>query len=74
MKYVAPAAAATAAPLRIVRGRPPSAAQGFMDLLPDARITWIDQCGHAPMIEAPTEFADAMLAFDRELAARASGA
>ena len=53
---------------------PPSAAQGFLDLLPDARITWIDRCGHAPMIEAPTEFADAMLAFDGELSARANGA
>lgn len=42
---------------------PPSAAQGFLDLMPNAEIFWIDRCGHAPMIEAPSEFARAMLDF-----------
>lgn len=46
---------------------PPSAAQGFLDLLPDARIAWIDACGHAPMIEAPATFARAMREFAAEL-------
>lgn len=46
---------------------PPSAAQGFLDLLPDARIVWIDDCGHAPMIEAPEPFAAAVLDFAAEL-------
>jgi pimeloyl-ACP methyl ester carboxylesterase len=50
---------------------PPSAAQGFMDLLPDARIAWIDNCGHAPMLEAPEIFAEAMLKFAAELEAGA---
>ncbi|GAB4384787.1 MAG: alpha/beta fold hydrolase [Phycisphaerales bacterium] len=42
---------------------PPSAAQGFLDLMPNAELFWIDRCGHAPMIEAPAEFARAMLDF-----------
>ncbi|GJM19821.1 MAG: alpha/beta hydrolase [Phycisphaeraceae bacterium] len=46
---------------------PPSAAQGFLDLLPDARIAWIDACGHAPMIEAPETFARAVREFAGEL-------
>lgn len=46
---------------------PPEAADQFMSNLPDARITWLDQCGHAPMIEKPDEFADAMLKFFDEL-------
>jgi pimeloyl-ACP methyl ester carboxylesterase len=46
---------------------PPSAAQGFMDLLPDARIRWIDRCGHAPMLESPEVFAEAVLEFAAEL-------
>ncbi len=51
---------------------PPSAAQGFLDLLPDARIAWIDECGHAPMIEAPATFAGALRDFARELDRRDS--
>lgn len=42
---------------------PPSAAQGFLDLMPNAELFWIDRCGHAPMIEAPAEFSRAMLDF-----------
>lgn len=49
---------------------PPSAAQGFMDLLPDARIAWIERCGHAPMLEAPETFARALRGFVDELDAR----
>ncbi len=62
-------------PVLLIWGRqdvvtPPSAAQGFLDLLPDARITWVDQCGHAPMIESPKDFAEAMLAFAADIDAR----
>ena len=42
---------------------PPSAGQGFLELMPDAEIVWIERCGHAPMIESPGEFADAMRGF-----------
>ncbi len=61
-------------PVLLIWGRqdvvtPPSAAQGFLDLLPNARITWIDQCGHAPMIESPADFAEAMLAFAADVEA-----
>lgn len=42
---------------------PPEAADQFMNLLRDARIVWFDECGHAPMIEKPADFAKAMLDF-----------
>ena len=42
---------------------PPSAGQGFTELMPNAELFWIDSCGHAPMIEAPEEFAKAMHGF-----------
>jgi 2-hydroxy-6-oxonona-2,4-dienedioate hydrolase len=56
------------APTLLVWGRddvvtPPSAAQGFLDLMPNAELFWIDRCGHAPMIEAPSEFGRAMIDF-----------
>jgi len=42
---------------------PPSAGQGFTELMPNAELFWIDACGHAPMIEAPGPFAEAMHGF-----------
>ena len=42
---------------------PPSAGQGFTELMPNAELFWIENCGHAPMIEAPGPFAEAMHAF-----------
>ncbi len=56
------------APTLLIWGRndvvtPPSAAEGFLDLIPNAELFWIDRCGHAPMIEAPAEFGRAMLDF-----------
>ena len=50
---------------------PPQAAEEFYNLLPDARLHWIDACGHAPMMEAPDEFAAAALRFFDELDRRA---
>ncbi len=35
---------------------PPEVAVEFSQLLPNAELTWIDQCGHAPMMEQPEEF------------------
>jgi pimeloyl-ACP methyl ester carboxylesterase len=46
---------------------PPSAGQGFKELMPDARLCWLEDCGHAPMIEAPEPFGVAMHSFFDEL-------
>lgn len=59
-------------PVLLIWGRndivtPPEAADQFMSLLPDARIVWFDRCGHAPMIEKPEEFAQAIMDFADEL-------
>lgn len=35
---------------------PPEVAEEFKRLLPDSELHWIDRCGHAPMMEQPTEF------------------
>lgn len=64
-----------ACPTLLIWGRedvvtPPAAAEEFYNLLPDARLHWIDACGHAPMMEAPEEFAAAMQRFFDELDSR----
>lgn len=61
-----------ACPTLLIWGRqdivtPPSAGQGFTELMPDARIVWLDDCGHAPMLEAPVPFAGAVREFLDEL-------
>jgi pimeloyl-ACP methyl ester carboxylesterase len=35
---------------------PPEVAREFNHLLPNSELHWIDQCGHAPMMEQPEEF------------------
>lgn len=35
---------------------PPNVAEEFHSLLPDSDLFWIDECGHAPMMEHPEEF------------------
>jgi pimeloyl-ACP methyl ester carboxylesterase len=65
------------APTLLIWGRndvvtPPEAAEQFLSLLPDARIVWFDECGHAPMMEKPEEFAAAMIGFAGELDGRVS--
>ncbi len=39
---------------------PPEVAEDFKKLLPDADLYWIDQCGHAPMMEHPQIFIEIM--------------
>lgn len=56
------------APTLLIWGRqdivtPPEAAEDFNRLIRDSRIVWFDQCGHAPMIECPDGFAEALIAF-----------
>ncbi len=35
---------------------PPDVAIEFHQILPDSELNWIDECGHAPMMEQPLEF------------------
>jgi len=35
---------------------PPEVAEEFHKLLPNSELYWIDQCGHAPMMEKPDQF------------------
>ncbi len=35
---------------------PPMVAEEFHQLLPTSELHWIDKCGHAPMMEVPSEF------------------
>lgn len=63
------------APTLVLWGRedivtPPEAAREFAAKIPDARMHWIEQCGHAPMVEEPEAFAEALMAFTMEVDAR----
>jgi len=42
---------------------PPEVAMEFHEYLPKSELTWIDKCGHAPMMEQPEEFNIALKAF-----------
>ncbi len=46
---------------------PPKVAKKFKKLLPNAQLKWIDQCGHAPMMERPDQFALLLKEFLSEL-------
>lgn len=53
-------------PTCIIWGRqdgvtPPEVAEDFNKLLPDSDLFWIEECGHAAMMEKPTEFNDILL-------------
>jgi pimeloyl-ACP methyl ester carboxylesterase len=48
-------------PVSLIWGRndkitPPEVADEFHRLLPDSELHWVDNCGHAPMMERPEEF------------------
>jgi pimeloyl-ACP methyl ester carboxylesterase len=47
---------------------PPEVAEEFRDRMPNARLEFIDKCGHAPMIEHPDTFNKLTLEFLDELA------
>jgi len=56
------------APTLVLWGRedvvtPPEAAIGFASAVPDAELVWLDRCGHAPMMECPDRFTDALDGF-----------
>jgi hypothetical protein len=45
----------------------------FLDTLPDARLQWIEECGHVPHLEKPEETADAISTFlTSEVAAKSA--
>jgi len=55
-------------PVLLVWGRndkitPPEVAEEFNRLLPDSELHWIDQCGHAPMMERPEAFNEILAGF-----------
>lgn len=42
---------------------PPMVAEEFLKLIPNSELTFIDECGHAPMMEKPKEFNVILSAF-----------
>ena len=46
---------------------PPFVAEQFHELIPNSKLVFIDQCGHAPMMEHPKEFAAHLEAFLEEV-------
>ncbi len=53
---------------------PPMVAEEFHDLIEGSRLVWIDECGHAPMIECPERFAREVRLFLDELDSGSAGA
>jgi pimeloyl-ACP methyl ester carboxylesterase len=47
---------------------PPEAGEGFSRMIRNSQMVWLDNCGHAPMMERPDQFAEALLKFADELA------
>lgn len=42
---------------------PPEVALKFHDLLPNATVKFVDQCGHLPMVERPDDYVRHVLSF-----------
>lgn len=42
---------------------PPAVAEEFLSLMPNSELFWIDNCGHAPMMERPQAFNEILEAF-----------
>ncbi|GAB4515643.1 MAG: alpha/beta fold hydrolase [Phycisphaerales bacterium] len=64
-------------PTQLIWGRqdivtPPSVAEQFARDLPDARLAWLDDCGHAPHIEYPDAVRAVLTGFLDELEQRQS--
>ncbi len=60
------------APTLLVWGKqdtitPPFVADQFNELIKNSRLVFIDKCGHAPMMEHPTEFNEALESFLEEV-------
>ena len=45
---------------------PPNVAEEFHRLLPASKLVWINNCGHAPMMEHPDEFNNSILNWLKE--------
>jgi pimeloyl-ACP methyl ester carboxylesterase len=65
-----------ALPTLLIWGRqdivtPPEAAHELRAKIAGSRLCWLDECGHAPMIERPGPFADAITEFLADLDRRA---
>ncbi len=59
-------------PVLLVWGRqdtvtPPFVGEKFHELLPNSRLVWVDQCGHAPMMEHPQRFNEILADFLAEV-------
>ncbi|MBE7175992.1 MAG: alpha/beta hydrolase [Mucilaginibacter polytrichastri] len=55
-------------PVALIWGRndkitPPEVAEEFHELLPDSELHWVDECGHAPMMEQPARFNELLQAY-----------
>jgi len=50
---------------------PPEACEELLSKIKNSRAVWFDNCGHAPMIECPEAFGDALCEFLAELDRRA---
>ena len=48
---------------------PPFVGQEFHKLMPNSELHFIDKCGHAPMMEVPTEFNDILSTFLKKIIA-----
>jgi pimeloyl-ACP methyl ester carboxylesterase len=62
------------APTLIIWGKndnvtPPEVGEKFHELIPHSKLVWIDECGHAPMMEHPVQFNTVLEAFLNEVTA-----
>jgi pimeloyl-ACP methyl ester carboxylesterase len=68
--------AAITAPTLLIWGKqdvvtPPEACEELKAKIKDSRVVWFDNCGHAPMLESPELFGEALCDFMAELDRRA---
>jgi pimeloyl-ACP methyl ester carboxylesterase len=52
---------------------PPEVAIEFHELLPDSELHWIDNCGHAPMMEQPQDFNRLLVQFLEKIKVQHAG-